>query len=47
MAVSVDQELPGSISDLLHKLSWLRLPRSSCSISILLQKVEQGLVNLI
>ena len=47
MAVLVDKELPGSIPDLLHELSWLGLPRSSCSISILLQEVEQGLVNLI
>lgn len=47
MNVLIDQELPGSIPDLLHELSWLRLPCSSCSISILLQEVKQGLIDLI
>jgi len=44
---SLDEKLPCSIPDLLHKFSWLWLACRPCSISVLLKKIEQGLINLV
>jgi len=47
LTASFDQKFPCCISDLFHELSWFRLACCSCSISILLEKIQQRLINLV
>lgn len=47
LTASFDQKFPCCISDLFHELSWFWLACCSCSISILLEKIQQWLINLV